>query len=389
MSKQAPALGFDESDLRQFKLLVHFRRALEEVVAEKGLSSTWTHPRRKLALGDYLSLYLFAMLNPVLDSMRGACAASRMERVSNQVSSGPVSLGSFSEAQHLVDEALLGKVFERLKGQLPPRSKRDVVARLKGLQVCLIDSSVWSVCNRLSWALWRPVSGGGNTTSDSAVRLHTVFDLSRGVVDRAELTAAKFCERKAWKQLAQPGSLYVGDRYYSYNYALLGQMSQRQVHFLVRSRVTTQWVVQEQFEPDEAARQAGVFYWANVRLGVKGDGPAVTVVKVQTEKQELTLLTNLPPQALSPAELAALYKERWQIECFFHWLKCIFKNRHWFCESQHGMQVQVYIALIAATLLVLYTGKRPNKRCMETIQMFLNGWCSAQELPALLKAYVK
>ena len=380
---------FDESELKQFKLLRHFQDVLKDLVAEVQLDSTWTDPRRKLAIGDYLSLYLFAMLNPVIDSMRGACAASHLKQVGSQISSGPVSLGSFSEAQHLVDENLLAQVFERLKEQLPAQKGSDLVERLKGLQVRLIDSSVWRVCDRLGWALWRPVTGGGNTTSDCAVRMHTVFDLNRGVVERAELTAAKFCERKAWKQLAEPGSLYVGDRYYSYDYKLLREMDERQIYFLVRTRVTTQWVVDQEFELSEVEREAGLLYSARVRLGKNGDGPTVRVVEVQGPEEPIRLLCNMPEDALNAEEIAALYKERWQIECFFYWIKCILKNRHWFCESQRGLQVQVYVALIAAVLLMLFTGKRPNKRCMEVVQLYLNGWCEPEELPRLLKKYVK
>lgn len=41
-----------------------------------------------------------------------------------------------------------------------------------------------------------------------------------------------------------------------------------------------------------------------------------------------------------------------------------------------------YLALIAAQLLLLRTGRRPTKRQMEAIQFYLLGWCSAAELVA-------
>jgi len=42
--------------------------------------------------------------------------------------------------------------------------------------------------------------------------------------------------------------------------------------------------------------------------------------------------------------------------------------------------MQCYLALIAAQLLVLHSGKRPNKRQMELIQFYLMGWASPEEL---------
>ncbi|MEY2880793.1 MAG: hypothetical protein RLZZ15_3173, partial [Verrucomicrobiota bacterium] len=43
---------------------------------------------------------------------------------------------------------------------------------------------------------------------------------------------------------------------------------------------------------------------------------------------------------------------------------------------------QCYLALIAAQLLLLHTGRRPTKRQLETIQFYLLGWCSLEELVA-------
>ena len=49
------------------------------------------------------------------------------------------------------------------------------------------------------------------------------------------------------------------------------------------------------------------------------------------------------------------------------------------------MAIQIYLALIAALLLQLYTGRRPSKRLMELIQFYLLGVASLQELTAALE----
>ena len=73
-----------------------------------------------------------------------------------------------------------------------------------------------------------------------------------------------------------------------------------------------------------------------------------------------------------------LYRRRWQIECFFRWLKCLLGCRHWLAESQRGVTVQLYLALIAALLCQQHIGHRPSKRLLEAIQMYQLGWVSLQ-----------
>ena len=62
-------------------------------VAGPAPEGTWSDPRRQLGQGDYLSLLLFGLFNPVVESMRGLCAASGLRRVQKEVCGQPVSLG--------------------------------------------------------------------------------------------------------------------------------------------------------------------------------------------------------------------------------------------------------------------------------------------------------
>lgn len=379
--------GIKVEDLKRFRPLKEFRALLNEVAAQRGLSATWSDPKRKLLLADYLGLFLFSLFNPVITSMRAACAASALPRVGARICSRPVSLGSFSEAQHLVDEALLEGVFEDLFKKLPAAQLPKQVAHLRAPRPSVIDSSVWQVCERLQWAQWRTHTSAVHTCGDAAVRAHVIFDLESHAPAKAQLTSAKTCERRIWKELAEPGRLYVGDRYYGYSYTLLGDMCENGVFFVVRARINAEWVVERERPVDDQARAKGVVWSAWVRLGKKGKGPRVRVVQVAGEEEAILLLTNLEEDVLDAAQVRVLYQNRWQIEYFFRWLKCILGNRHWFCGSRKGMQVQLYLALIAAVLLMLFTGKRPNKRAMEAIQHYLSGWASEEDLIRLLVKY--
>lgn len=332
------------------------------------MADTWSDPKRKLQLGEYLGLMLFGLYNPVVESLRGLSAASQLARVQAEISGRAASLGSLSEAQAVVEPALLEAVFARLVQQTP---------RQPGPAGVVIDSTVWPALPRMSWAFWRRQNGLGH-----AVRLHVEFDLEKGSVRRAQLTPAKTCERRPWRQWAQPGTCYIGDRYYSYDHQLLRELQERRADFVVRLRADTHWVEESVAELSAADRAAQVVWAGTVRLGKAGDGPRVRVVQVLGEEESLWLATTLPADTTPPELLATLYRHRWQVELFFRWLKCILGCRHWLAESPRGVALQCYLALIAAQLLLLYTGRRPTKRQMEAIQFYLLGWCSVAELVA-------
>lgn len=370
-----PAL--QEKDLQRWRLVERFQEAVAaQVKKQGGLTGTWADPDRQLQLGNYLGLFLFGLLNPVVKTMRGLCAASDFERVQREVCGRQVSLGSFSEAQAVVDPQLLKGVFEQLKAEADLPAPK---AYLRGTER-VIDSTVWQVLPRMTWAFWRRQGG-----LDNAVRLHLEFDLQTGQVHQGQLTKAKKCERQQWRESAQPGTCNIGDRYYSYDYKQLRDLQAKGTDFVVRLRLNAQWVEENSEVLTAEDRVAGVRWAGTVRLGKAGDGPRVRVVQLLGEDESILLATSLPATDFPPEWIAHCYKHRWEVEMFFRWLKCILGCRHWLAESEQGVAVQVYLALIAAQLLVLYRGERPNRRQMEAIQLYLMGWVSVAELRAKLQ----
>jgi len=65
-------------------------------------------------------------------------------------------------------------------------------------------------------------------------------------------------------------------------------------------------------------------------------------------------------------------------------MKSILGCRQLMAESPKGVAIQIYCALIAALMLQLLTGKRPGKRAMELIRMYMMGYARLDEVIALL-----
>lgn len=85
----------------------------------------------------------------------------------------------------------------------------------------------------------------------------------------------------------------------------------------------------------------------------------------------------------APSELIAeAYRLRWLIELFFRMMKQLLGCRHLLSTKHGGVEVQIYLAIIACLLILIYTGGQPNKRTYEMIFFYLPGWASLEELEA-------
>jgi len=382
--KKRKAEELREQDLSRWKLIEDFQARLARAAQARpkdAVPRTESDPRRLLAAQDYLSLLLFGLFNPVVESMRGLCAASRLGRVQREVSSHRVSLGSFSEAQAVIDPALLEKVFGELASEQEQAAAGQGDARLGKYQASLtaVDGTLWRVLPRMTWAVWRHQG-----KPQSALKLHLKFNILGKIPTQAVLTPGKKCERAVLRQHLRAGEFYVADRYFGEDYALFAELAARGCSYVIRLRQEATWEVEKEFPLTEADRAAGVLSDRLVRLGARTKTGPLRLVRIATEQGPLFLLTDKSAAELSAELIALIYRYRWQIELFFKWFKCILGCRHWLAESPRGVALQIYCALIAALLLLRYGGSRPNKRAMEMIRFYLLGYATLDELCAQL-----
>lgn len=361
-------------DLSRWKLVADFQ---ERLARQAGAPvGTFADGRRQLGEEQYLGLMLFGLLNPVVESMRGLCAASRLQRVQEEISDRAVSLGSFSEAQAVIAPELLQKVFEELAAEAQPYRGDSRLAAYRD-KLLAIDGTVWAALPRMSWSIWRWQHG-----KEGSIKAHVKFNLLEEKPQGVTLTSAKRCERAVLRENWKAGEFYTGDRYYGEDYQLFEHLKQAGCSFVLRLRQEAVFEVVEEFALSAEDRIAGVSFDGLVRLGRRKEHKTglIRLVRVPTEEAELLLVTDKSREELSAELIALIYRYRWRIELFFKWIKCILGCRHWLAESPRGVAVQVYCALIAALLLLRYSGTRPGKRAMEMIRFYLLGYATLEEL---------
>lgn len=387
------SVEISEDQLRSWDLLGEFRTVLEKSTPTERRDRPKGGPTRLLDEVDYFCAFLFAQFNPIIDSMRGLCACSNLERVQQDVCSRPISLGSFSEAQSVFGYERLEEVFEGLVEDNLRSGAAATPALGKAPAVLhLVDSSVFRAVPRMCWAQWRH-----QKTTQRAVRLHLKFNLFDAQPSEVLVTEGRFCERKALAKLISPGEFYVGDRYYGGAYKLFATLEESNCGYIIRLCENANLCVMEELPLDEEDRAAGVVSDQIVRLGARGGKQHGPVRVVRIEKPELDepviLITNqLDRECFSAALIAEIYHQRWAIELFFRWFKCVLgraENWHWLAESPEGAAIQLYSALIAALLLARQLGRLPSKRCMEMLRFHSMGMASQEELEAVIGAEVR
>jgi hypothetical protein len=404
---------------RGWKMVDAARGLFRGALPPEALEKTWRDRRRGFTAVDYLSLLLIGLYNPAVRTLRGLCGATVLPRLQRQWGCGPMPLASVSDAQHLIDPALLlpviGELSARVQAQAAAAGGGASRSARAGFALKVVDSSVFPALSRMVWAAY----GAGRPRKDGrahqAVRFHVSFDVSSGSPERVTVTPGRICERRVWRDTLKsapvppvprpdgkiPLAIQTGDRNYGSDFALLEKLAAEGIDFLVRLRIHEHPEVVEELPLSAEDRAEGMVRQAWVLLGKswrrpsalrrtggarqKGGGQpqagqAVRVMWIQRGDQMVVLATTLPPEVLSAALAGQMYRERWQVEFFFRWIKCLLGCDHWLAQSEKGATVQLYLVMVAALLLQLQCGRRPNRRMLELVHFYFTGLASVEDL---------
>jgi hypothetical protein len=364
----------DIEGLEYFDTLVPLLARLKDIGTQRDRAGN-----RQLFYDQYVSLLLLYFFSPTITSLRGLQQATTLEAVQRRLGVRATSLGCFSEAARLFDAQALHQILQELAGKAAPIVDGADARQL--LHLTAVDGSIFRAFPRMAWALWKDSEHRG-------VKLHLHFDVFCGTPLDASITHASGSETDQLRAMLRPGRLYVIDRGYL-DHALYREILEARSSFIGRIKDNGSYTAESECPLTAADRAAGVV--SDERLKRVGTphhknelkDHDLRLIKVQRTNDEGMLETwwLLTDRLELPAELVALgYRFRWTVELFFRWLKCVLGCKQLLTTSENGVALQIYTALIASLLIVLWTGRKPTKRTWEMLQFYFQGWASLEEV---------
>lgn len=226
------------------------------------------------------------------------------------------------------------------------RNKRAMdIFKLKG-NVYAFDSTTIPLCLSVFWwAKFRKKKGG--------VKAHVLYDLESQVPAYFHITTASVHDSKVMKGIPyESGSYYVFDRGYN-AFRELYRIHQHESFFIVRAKKNLQYkcIKWRRRMPRNVITDSEILltdYITSRKYKEK-----LRLVKFYDEEQgrEFSFLTNA--FHLSSLEVADLYKNRWQIELFFKWLKQHLKIKKFWGRTENAVRIQINAAIIAYCLVAI------------------------------------
>ena len=381
----------DVTGLKYFDKLAPLLARLHKVGCERDKAGN-----RKLYFDQYCMLVLLFLFNPVVRSLRAIEQASELRKVQRKLGCKRASLGSLSEATDVFQPERLKEISAELGEQLEPIARDP---RLKDVQhtLTLVDGTLMKGLPVLVQAA---LPDPRTAKLKAKFRLHTQFDLERGVPIRIDVTEGisrgEADERAVLARALETGRCYVKDRGYA-KFKLFNEIAAAHSSYVCRLRDNSRYEIEEDRSLATEDVEAGVVLDATVRIGEYKDAEdrpdhPLRLIVVKTTPHEkrggpasnglLLIATNLLD--LPAWIIALIYRYRWTIEVFFRFFKHVLGCRHLLSRDSIGVEIQTYCAIIACMLISLWTGRKPTLRTYEMICHYFTGLAEEDELLAHL-----
>lgn len=240
---------------------------------------------------------------------------------------------------YMLYRMLFYKLFEQCRRVAPRHS-----FKFKG-KIYLLDATMVELCLSIfPWATYRKSKG--------AMKLHFGLDIDGHLPVFMDMTKGKKHELAWAKTLNLPsGSCVVFDRGFT-DYSWYQTLCKKNITFVTRLK-----------------SNANTYRFGNKR---KPDSPDILSdqkIKLEDCRSDFRHIQYQDPETgrvysyitnsleLPASEIASLYKERWQIECFFRWIKQQLKVKTFLGTSRNAVLTQLWIALCVYLLLAFLKSK--------------------------------
>lgn len=252
---------------------------------------------------------------------------------------------------------------------------------IKG-NIYAFDSSTIDLClSVFCWAHFRKTKAG--------IKLHTLFDVNTQIPVFIHITEANIHDVNAMDVIDyEPLAYYIFDRAYV-DYERLFRITIAKAFFVVRSKSNVKF---KRMYSNKIDKSTGIKYDQIGKIegfySSKDYPEKIRKVKFfDIEKNKLLIfLTN--NFELKAQDIALLYKQRWQVELFFKWIKQHLKVKTFWGTTENAVRIQINIAIITYCLVSLISKElKINRSIYEILQILSASLLDKTPVNELLNKY--
>jgi transposase len=307
---------------------------------------------RTLSCSEQYRAMAFAQLT-YRESLRDieTCLSVQASKLYHMGFSEPVRRSTLADANEARDWRIYAELAQRLIAQARKLYAKEDLGLELANTVYALDSTTIDLClSVFPWAHFR--------TTKAAVKMHTLLDLRGNIPSFIHVSDGKLADVHALDLLVpEPGAIYVMDRAYV-DFARLHAMHQAGAFFVTRAKSNLKAHRRYSASTD---RTTGIICDQTIALDghyAKQHYPErlrrIRFRDAETGKMLVFLTNNFDLPALT---IAALYKNRWQVELFFKWIKQHLRIKQFYGTSENAVKTQIWIA-VSVYVLVAIVKKR-------------------------------
>ena len=258
------------------------------------------------------------------------------------------------------------KIFEEFANHLigiaQLKNSKDTFG-IKG-NIYAFDSSTVDLClSVFCWAHFRKTKAG--------IKLHTLFDINTQIPVFIHITKANIHDVNAMDVIDyEPLAYYIFDRAYV-DYQRLYPITKAKAYFVVRAKSNIKF---NRMYSNTVDKTTGIKYDQIGKIEgfyTSKDYPEkLRKVKFVDKENGKTLVFLTNNFDLSANDIALLYKQRWQVELFFKWIKQHLKVKTFWGRTENAVRTQINIAIITYCLInIIAKDLKINRSTYEIIQI--------------------
>jgi len=247
--------------------------------------------------------------------------------------------------------------------------------------VYAFDSTTIKLCLSLfPWARFRKERG--------AIKMHTLLNLRGNIPEFIHITNGTVHDVTILDRLIpEPGSFYIMDRGYT-DFARLYWLTQCYAYFIIRGKSNLDF---RRIASTPTDRSSGVLCDQTIVLrGAKTSQrypEKLRRVKYHDSESMKTFVFLTNNFILSSPIIADLFRNRWQIELFFKWIKQHLRIKTFYGTSENAVKTQIWIAISTYLLVAIMKKMLKIEHSLYTILQVLS--VSIFEKMPILQAFTE